>query len=283
MRLNDSTLVTLGHGVHIIARGENAVQFGVDPTRSGVVETPSAHALKEVLGDAGWPLEIGELRDTLVASCGVDSTAARSLIDDLCSYRVLIPPEPTPVAVLGTTPLAREVRRLLSTSGATVRIPLINEDTFAFLERQASSPLVVVDRAHEYWRLGRELKRHPTWVVPVMSFDSRVLVGPVGGHGERACPMCAFMRLHDRDEHVSQALQDVSQRPRSMDPIVAAAGAASAALAVRRLAGMPDPPGVVADAPGPGWAAVIDPLGPQLVTDLDVSEHPMCPVCAVQS
>lgn len=280
MRLNDSTLVTLGYGVHILARGDDAVQFGVDPTRSGVVETPAARALSEVLNGADWPIEIRELRDVLVSRCGVDSTAARSLIDDLWSYRVLVHPEPTAVAVLGTTPLAREIKGQLSASGATIRVPLINEDVSVFLGRQASSPLVVVDRAHEYLRIGLDLKRHPTWVVPVLSFDSRVIIGPVGRGGEQPCPMCALMRLHDRDMHVGQALKDVSQRTRTMDPVVAAAGAALTALVVRRLTGIPDPPGVVAEVPEPGWAAVVDPLGPRLVAPLDVAAHPMCPVCA---
>lgn len=280
MRLNDSTLVTLGYGVHILARGDDAVQFGVDPTRSGVVETPAARALSEVLNGADWPIEIRELRDVLVFRCGVDSTAARSLIDDLWSYRVLVRPEPTAVAVLGTTPLAREIKGQLSASGATIRVPLINEDVSVFLGRQASSPLVVVDRAHEYLRIGLDLKRHPTWVVPVLSFDSRVIIGPVGRGGEQPCPMCALMRLHDRDMHVGQALKDVSQRTRTMDPVVAAAGAALTALVVRRLTGIPDPPGVMAEVPEPGWAAVVDPLGPRLVAPLGVAAHPMCPVCA---
>lgn len=258
------------------------MQFGVDPTRSGVVETPVAQTLSTVLGDAEWPLQIGELRDMLVDSCDVDSTAARSLIDDLCSYRVLIPDEANVVAVLGTTPLAREIRRLLSASGATVRIPMISEDTTGFLERQASSPLIVVDRAHEYWTLGQELRRHPSWVLPVLSFDSRVIVGPVGRANHHACPVCALMRLHDRDPLITQVMDDVSGRPRSMDPVVMAAGAAAAVLAVRRLAGIPDPPGVIAKAPDPGWAAVVDPLGPRPLSPLHVGTHPRCPVCAAE-
>lgn len=280
--LDDSTLVTLGHGVHVLARGDDAVQFGVDPTRSGVIETQVARALIGVLSDADWPLEIGELRDQLVSGCGVDSTEARTLIDDLCAYRILISPDPVAVALLGTTPLAREVRRLLGGSGVTVRIPLINEDTTAFLDRQAQSPLVVVDRAHDYWKLGRSCKDHPNWVVPVLSLDSRVIVGPVTRNGSGPCPTCALMRLHDRDTHFSQAVEDASKRPRTMDAVVAAAGAAAVTLVVRRLAGVPDPPGVIAAAPEPGWAAVIDPLGPQLITAFDVETHPLCPVCATE-
>lgn len=282
MLLNDSTLVTLAHGVHVLVRGDNAVQFGVDPTRSGVIETRAAKALSKVLSDADWPLGVGELQQQLVSGCGVDSTEARTLIDDLCAYRILISPDPVVVAVLGTTPLAREIRRLLGGSGVTVRIPLINEDTTAFLDRQAHSPLVVVDRAHEYWKLGRSLKDHPNWVVPVLSLDSRVIVGPVARNGSGPCPTCALMRLHDRDTHFAQAVEDASKRPRTMDVVVAAAGAASVALVVRRLAGAPDPPGVISSAPEPGWAAVIDPLGPRLITSLDVETHPLCPVCATQ-
>lgn len=280
MGLKNSTLVTLGFGVHALTRGAGAVQFGVDPTRSGIVETPAAALLAKVLSETNWPVGIGELRDSLASSCGVDSTAARSLIDDLCSYRILVPSQPKSVAVLGTTPLAREIRRLLSTSGASVRIPLISEDTSAFLDRQASTPIVVVDRAHEYLKFGRNLRQHPGWLVPALSLDSRVLLGPVARGGSPVCPMCVLMQLHDGDEHISQALRDVAERPRTMDPVVAATGAAAAVAAVRRLAGIPDPPGVVADAPEPGWTAMVDPLGPQLVTPFDARTHPLCPACA---
>lgn len=282
MRLDDSTLVTLGHGVQVLLRDAGAVQFGVDPTRSGVVETPAAQALRRVLDETDWPLEVGELQDSLVSGCKVDAPAARSLIDDLCSYRVLIPHHPTAVAVLGTTPLAREICRQLNASGTTVRIPLIDEDISAFIERQASTPLVMVDHAHDYWRIGRELQRHPSWIVPVLSFDSRVIIGPVGHGGSHPCPVCLLLRLHERDPFILLAVDEIASRAQTMDHVVAAAAAACAVLTVRRLTGIPDPPGVIADAPVPGWAAVVDPLGPKPVTPLSIAVHHRCPVCAAE-
>ncbi len=280
--LDDSTLVTLGHGVRVLARGEDAVQFGVDATRSGVVETPLASALSRALGGTDWPLTVGTLKDRLVGECRVDTTSARTLIDDLWSYRILVPAEPAAVAVLGTSLLAREITRVLNACGAMVRIPLTNEDTADFMERQDGVPVVVVDRAHEYLTHGRALKRHSGWLVPVLSYDSRVIVGPVARHGRYACAMCAYMHLQDRDEHFHHTSAALTQQPATMDPVVAAVGAAAAAVVVRRLCGMPDPPGVIAETPGIGWAAVVDPLGSQPVVDVDMAPHPQCPVCAAQ-
>lgn len=279
MRLNDSTLVTLGHGVHVLVRGKLAVQFGVDATRSGIVDTHVAEALAGVLRGAQWPLTITQLQEQLVGACGVDAAEARSLIDDLCAYNVLIPATPTTVAVLGTTPLAQEVRRILDASGMTVRVPLAAEDTRVFLRRLRTAPVVAVDSIHEYLRLDRPLKKHGNWVVPVMSFDSRVIIGPVGHDPDHACGMCAHMHVRDKDRQMRAITEQLAEQPRRMDPVVAAVGAATVAVTVRRLAGLPDPPGIVSETPGVGWAAVVDPLGSQPITPLDIEQHARCPVC----
>ena len=280
MRLDDSTLVTLGHGVHVLARGQGAVQFGMDATRSGIVDSHAAPALVDTLTSTKWPISIGELREEVVGRCGVDKHEARSLIDDLCGYNILIPSARTAVAVLGETHLAHEISRILEASGAVVRTRLTRESTRAFLLRHLSSPLVVVDGGREYLTWGKTVKRHRNWVVPVMSFDSRVIVGPVSNHPTQACGMCAHMHVSDQDPHAHVAAEQLADGPRTMDPAVAAVGAAAAAVTVRRLAGIPDPPGVVAEAPGAGWTAVVDPLGAEPLVPLEMEPHPRCPVCA---
>ena len=279
MRLDDSTLVTLGHGVHVVTRGDTAVQFGLDATRSGIVDTRVAPALAMSLRSTKWPLTIKQLQDQLVGECSVDSTAARSLIDDLCAYNILIPSARTTVALLGATPLAQEIRRVLEASGASVRIRLAGEDTRSFLNRMAGAPLIVVDGGGEYVKWSRPLKEHRNWVVPVLSFDSRVIIGPVARHPSHACGMCAHMHVSDRDDQFRAAADQLEIQPRTIDPVIAAAGAAAAALTVRRLAGIPDPPGIVGEMPSAGWAAVVDPLGAQTVSLLDMEQHPRCPVC----
>ena len=280
MRLDDSTLVTLGQGVHVLARGQGAVQFGMDATRSGIVDSRAAPALAATLTSTKWPVSIGELQEEVVGRCGVDKQQARSLIDDLCGYNILIPSARTAVAVLGDTHLAHEISRILEASGATVRIRLQRETTRAFLQRHVDSPLVVVDGGREYLMWGKAVKRHGNWVVPVLSFDSRVLVGPVSNHPTQACGMCAHMHISDHDPHAHVAAEQLADGPRTMDPAVAAVGAAAAAVTVRRLAGIPDPPGVVAEPPGAGWAAVVDPLGAEPLAPLQMEPHPRCLVCA---
>lgn len=280
MRLDDSTLVTLGHGVHVLARGDGAVQFGMDATRSGIVDSREAPALAATLTSTQWPVSIGELQEEVVGRCHVDKQQARSLIDDLCGYNILIPAARTAVAVLGETHLAREISRLLEASGGVVRTRLTRETTRAFLLRHLDSPLVVVDGGQEYLTWGKTIKRHGNWVVPVLSFDSRVIVGPVSNHPTQACGMCAHMHISDHDPHAHAAAEQLTDGPRSLDPAVAAVGAAAAAVTVRRLAGIPDPPGVVAKPPGAGWTAVVDPLGAEPLAPLEMKPHPRCPVCA---
>lgn len=277
MLLEDSTLLRLGHGVHVVERSDTAVQFGLDATRSGVIESPVAPALARAFGNIAWPVDVRTLREVLKKSCGTDETAARTLIDDLFTYRILIPDTRPTVALAGTTPLARELARILRASGITVRVRTSSDTAAEFCARHQREPLVLVDCTHEYFDIGPALVGHGHPLVPVISFDSRVIIGPVGGAAP--CPMCTYMRLNDRDEHVHQVSGALAATARRMDPVVATMGAAVTATVIRRLIGIADPPGIVPDAPPPGWAAVVDPFVGTPVAPFDVEPHPQCPAC----
>lgn len=280
MLLNDSTLVRLSRGVHILQRDDTAVQFGVDATRSGLIESPVAPALSRTLNDVRWPEEIGALRATLKERCGTDEVAAQSLIDDLCAYRILIPAAEPTVAVMGSSPLAREITRILRASGAAVRIPTAREDVEDFLQRYDRSPLVLVDSPHNYFDCCKQLAHHRNWCLPVISFDSRVIVGPVSAPGSSPCAMCMYMQLGDRDELLHRMMETIAEHERRADPVVTAMGAAVVVTVMRRLMGVADPPGIVPDKPEPGSTLMVDPFGPVQIMPFPAESHPKCPVCS---
>ena len=114
-------------------------------------------------------------------------------------------------------------------------------------------------------------------VLPVTQADARVVVGPVCAR-PGPCPLCARLYLLDRDANWDVVEQHVPFNAHG-EAATAAAGAAFAAVALRRLAGVPDPPGVSAPAPTPGQLTVVDPFAPTPLATASVPPHPDCPVC----
>ena len=90
--------------------------------------------------------------------------------------------------------------------------------------------------------------------------------------------MCVRLYLLDRDPNWPVVEQ---RAPLSVqgEPIAAAAGAAFAAVSLRRLAGVPDPPGVSAPKPDAGLLTVVDPFAPNPVSTATLPPHPDCAMC----
>lgn len=89
------------------------------------------------------------------------------------------------------------------------------------------------------------------------------------------------MHAQDRDPHTHAAATALAQAltANGPDSTVIAAGAAAAAVVVSRCAEISGPPGVLVPQAQPGIAQVIDPFGPQWVTEHAVGTHKNCPAC----
>lgn len=277
-RIHGHTRVQLAHGVSVIQRGPNMLQFGLDATRTGVIETPVAAELRPLLDGCRTPTRVAKLDEALQAH--IDAEAARSLVADLLSYRILVPADRPQVAMLGTSAVAKATAGILEDGGVTVRSPLRRESDMAFLAGMHQwVPLAVVDTLSRAQQAAFVVKQRTGPVLPVSAVDARVFVGPLHlGVGD-ACLNCLHLHLIDRDagwEHAVATVPGGNLRP---DPVVVAAGATVAATQLRRLAGVPDPPGVSAPPPVAGQVTVVDPFAPQPIAAIAVAQHPRCRVC----
>lgn len=280
--MRDSTLVTLARGVHVSRREPGVLQFGMDATRSGVVETPFADKLRPLLAGLSTPARIREVRAMLMGIDGFTEGAARSLIDDLLAYRILLPKPQATVAMLGSSPLAKSLRSLLEESGVAVRGPMGEESDGAFLHRLPEDvPLVLVDRVARHIAVDRRLPKKRTWNIPVITVDARVVMGPVGQGETGPCLVCAEFYLLDRDPGMHQVATDLPDGPPSTDPVVLSAGAAAATTLIRQALEIPLPPGLSPSALQVGTTIAVDPFGPAPVHTEILGMHPRCPVCAV--
>lgn len=277
-QINGHTRVRLANGVSVFQRGPNMLQFGLDATRTGIIETPCVEALRPLLDDCARPRQLRHVRQQLLGH--LDEEAARSLLDDLLSYRILVADSPTQVLMIGTSELAMKLADLLSDSGVLVRAPLRRQREYTFLTSTDQwAPLVIVDQFPRAAALGQVIKQRPGRVLPVALVDSRVLIGPLRVRVTNPCINCAQLHHSDRDAGWMTAVHQLPSGPVRPDPVVVAAGAAAAATVVRRLAGVPDPPGVSAPHLAPGHVRAVDPFGPRMLTDSELAVHPRCDVC----
>ena len=280
--MGDSTLVRLAPGVNVLVRGEGSVQFGLDASRSAVLDTAHPRQLKDILDATVEPMAVRDVLNTLRGIPEIDEPEARALVNDLLNYRILVDASERTVVVLGTSALADEVVRLLRTGGITVRTPLIDEPLHPFFSLLSpDTPVVVVDQVPQLVRLREALADHTGWIIPVFTLDSRVVVGPASLDGEGPCLECVLMHAQERDPHTHVTATALSQASstNAPDPAVVAAGAAAAAVIVRRCAEVPEPPGVLVPEAEPGIALIIDPFGPQWVAEHPVGTHKSCPAC----
>ncbi len=280
MVLERSTIIRFAPGATVFARGPGSVQFGVDATRSGIVETPSAPGLVSVLRALHAPTRLGSLLDSARATCGFGEEETLSLIADLLSYRILVTAPPRPALVIGRGPLRDALLPLLAGARLQARTPLLRESPERFLAAcDPTLPLVVIDQIAAATHLAHVARRRTGPVLPVFLVDARVFIGPLGPDRGGPCLHCAHLYHLDRDAnwaHVAGVFRHDQPLP---DPLVVAAGAAATARVVRRLCAAPDPPGVSAEPPARGLRLTVDPFGPQPEVREHLAPHPRCPVC----
>lgn len=277
-RINEFTQVRLADGVVVAQRGPTMLQFGADATRTGVVESAEADRLSSLFDAPFTPRPIRYLIHQLRPIIGGD--AARSLVADLMAYRILVPTDPATVALLGATPLTEALADVLGRSGCLLLRPESAEAEPEFLDQLGGTgPLVVVDQLYLAGAIARYTRAGATPVVPVTVLDSRVVVGPVHAGPGDPCPACLDTYLRERDAGWERVRDDLYAQRCTPNAAVIAAGAAAAAVVVRRLAGVPDPPGVSAPPLAPGECVIADPFGPQPSQTVVLERHPDCAVC----
>lgn len=267
----------LAAGAHVFLRGHDALQFGLDATRAGIIETARAPVLMATLLSARRPRPRSELLDGLVTA-GLSREAAASLLDDLIAYRILIEQVDREVILLGRGLLAQHLTELLTAKGITVRSPIRGESEFAYLSAtRVGVPVVVVDRLAHSKAMAPMLSRFARTWVSCSVIDHQGVIGPLRIGSQGPCPLCADLHRTDADAFWHRVVTQLPGGPARPDPAVLAATAAQTAVIVAELVGCPPPPGHAPPVLRPGAVHTVDPWSG--VRRETMSVHPRCPVC----
>lgn len=269
----------LAPAAHIFLRGGTAVQFGLDATRAGVVETDRAPQLAAALMSSRTPLTETELRSR-IARVGLLDSAARSLVADLLAYRILVPAPSGSVIMLGRSRLAHATSDLLQAAGQKVRTPMSGESEYAYLNATpVDGPVLVVDRlAHSRTMAPLLARLAHTWV-PATILDGRGMIGPLRIDARGACPMCGDLHRAAKDPLWYPTVSQLPGGPTSPDPLTIAATAARLAAVAQQLLGLQlQPPGAPVQQLAPGAVIEVDPRSGELPVTI-MTPHPKCPVC----
>lgn len=272
----------LAPGVRVLLRGNNALQFGLDATRSGVIETPLAGKLRPVLASLSTPRPREEVVAAL-SGCSMTASAALSLVDELLSYRVLVVEEAPALLMFGSGALYDAVSALMRASNVAVRTPLQSEPVHRTLSTAPTSaagcPVAYVDDLSHRLDAAKVLRDSGRPVLPVYTVDARVFIGPLSLGRPGPCLQCAHLYDLQRDARWEFLTREFDARPAEPNPTTVAAGAAAASVVLRRLCGVADPPGVSAPPPRRGDVLIADPFGPHALTRSRLAPHPRCRLC----
>lgn len=267
----------LAAGAHVFLRGRDGLQFGLDATRAGIIETARAPVLMATLLSARRPRPRAELLDGLL-SAGLSQEAAVSLLDDLIAYRILVERVDREVILLGRGLLAQHLTELLAAKKITVRSPIRGESEFAYLAATPIGvPVVVVDRLAHSKAVAPMLSRFARTWVSCSVIDHQGVIGPLRIDGRGPCPMCADLHRTDADAFWHRVVTQLPGGPARPDPAVLAATAAQAAVILAELVGAPAPPGHASPVLLPGAVHTVDPWAGAHRETMTV--HPRCPVC----
>ncbi|WP_018296167.1 hypothetical protein [Corynebacterium lubricantis] len=272
--------LVLASGVNIIVRDATHIQFGLDATRTGVLESPLAPTLALLLRTLSTPIARPLAVAEFAARTGASNETIESLFDELLSFKVLIAPNSHTVYLIGSSPLAVEISAQLHDLGFQVRRPARGETDSAFLAQiDPANPVLLVDRLGHSRSLAATLTKLAPNSLPVTLFDHRAMVGPARIQGHGPCLLCVQLELTNIDKlwhHVSAQLPGGPERA---DPTVVAAAAAETVGFVRRMLDEQVPPGIVVKRPRPGDYVLLDPfVEPSREVDT-MAASAVCPVC----
>ncbi|QGU02654.1 hypothetical protein CKALI_08995 [Corynebacterium kalinowskii] len=274
----------LSDAARIVVRPGPAIQFGVDATTSGVIDSIAPQHIGPVVS-ALSACRTGIAEHALLLrlqESGLTEDASRALIAELTAYGILrtLPRQQPSIALVGRGPLAGAICELLRGSDCIVRRPLRGETDHKFIkDLQPEMPLVAVDRLAHARALGpavRNGKRE--FFVPVQLIDGRGLIGPIATHSLGPCPLCLQLHRTDVDPHWPQVLTQIPGSSPSGAPVTVAATAAQTAAVVLSFFGLDVP---ALGNPGrswlPGQVVQVDPFGQ--TQRFEVGRHDGCPLC----
>ncbi|MFP7366340.1 hypothetical protein SFC07_11315 [Corynebacterium callunae] len=260
------THIKLSDAVQIVVRPDSAIQFGIDATRSGVLEIDPAFiaAITSILLHLREPKPVAGVVDKLSAA-GLGTVAALSLVEDLLAFGVVRETATAPVLLYGHGTLVDATSALLEAAGFNPRTRINDENSREFFQRPASHILVINRLAHTRNLAPLLAECAPTYLSAAL-IDSRGLIGPGRRDGVGPCLLCVDLHRSDIDPHWHALVSQHPNGPTHADPIAEAATAA-------RLAAL-----VSADSWLPGEVEEVDPhLGAYRKSHL--APHPRCPLC----
>ncbi|MBI9001625.1 TOMM precursor leader peptide-binding protein [Corynebacterium sp. CCM 9185] len=278
-------LVRLTPTVSLHIRRDGALQFGIDSTWAGIIDTlppDTTERVRSILAAARTPVTVDALTAGLV-NADVAPAATATLIDELLDYGILMPASSgTPrIGVLGEDRVADGIRELIASHEAEVSGRLPGERPGGFLRTfSPGSPVVITGAPDELHDLSGLILQRGGDVLPVTVIDGRVVLGPIRRQGEGPCPLCARLHRFDADpDSPREAPQfgDGSWLP--PDPVVFHTAVTAASALALRLAGVTaPPPGPGRDLPPAGTVITVDPHR-LTTTGTRFGVHPHCPDC----
>ncbi|MCX7540499.1 hypothetical protein [Corynebacterium antarcticum] len=170
-----------------LRRGRN-LQFGLDPTWAGIIDTLP-------------PDTTTRIRDVLAG------TRTPVTVDELTDYGALlrVPVGVPRVGVLGEDRAADGIRDLVAQYGAEVSGRLPGERPGGFLRTfSPGAPVVLTGAPDELHDLSTPIIQRGGDVIPVTVIDGRVVLGPLRLRGAGPCPLCARLHRFDADPDAPQ-------------------------------------------------------------------------------
>lgn len=280
--ISERTHFILSPDIGIFLRDSTHIQFGLDSTRAGIIESPNAALLVDVLRTAQHDQPRTQFQwERTFAAAGMTMLAARSLLHDLVEYRIMRALHTSRrIVVLGDSPLAASIRQMCFARGLGVRSPLDWESLQVYLSTMEPGTVVLaIDQLHQAPEIAAALHALPdscSWM-PISIVDARGFIGPLRIKDSGPCPLCFELHRAAFDPRWAVITRQLATTTIAPDEQVLAAVTAQAAVIIDWLAGRPLPPGAPHRRFYAGELFDIDIYGKsqhQLV-----GPHQQCPAC----
>lgn len=263
-------------GTGLYVRDNDAVQFGIDATRMGVIEIPNPETLIANLSTLTMPAT----QDEWCAATGLESVAAKSLFDDLVAFGTIrVIEQQHNVAMVGNSALFRAINILCNRHGINTYQPKNRQSITNFLSSIDNDiPVIFIDQLAHSKAIANALDvcGTRTWLT-ISAVDNRGFLGPIHVDGEGPCPVCFDLIKADTDPRWPLVTKQVTQQSHPIEPAVTNVIAGHAVLTISRLLGLSAPPGTSNSQFMPGEFFEIDPYGKN--QQRLFSQHHLCPIC----
>lgn len=258
---------------HTITRNGHQLQFGLDASTAGIVQTLPGRAreLGEVIRTCSSQAKLHQQ----LQKVGLDSSEAFGLIDDLLVHGILRKAAPERrVLVLGS--LQGIETMLMESLGMRTHHVREGESPLRCLQRLPPGGVVVILAPHKHHHFAPLLAKQQ-YVIPVQAIDGKAAIGPIRMAGEGPCPLCADLHRCEFDPLWASVR---SQEGMSFLEAPARFAATAAVLGVIRGFDVPYlGPGGSTLATKPGLHLRVD--GISAHADY-VTPHRLCPLCWVR-